>query len=55
MKSKGLWLALIGILVLAVGDCALAETPRQLKLSGLISDYTLASGAVRGTFAVSGP
>jgi hypothetical protein len=41
MKSKSFWwVAQIGVLVLAAGIGALAQTPKPVRFSGLINDYT---------------
>jgi hypothetical protein len=52
MKSKAFWAAHIGVLVLAVSIGALAQTPKQVKFSGLFNDYTPAS--VGGPWQVCG-
>ena len=53
MKSRAFWLvARIGVLVLAVSIGTLAQTPKHVKFSGLINDYTPAS--VGGPWEVRG-
>jgi hypothetical protein len=46
------WVAQIGVLVLAVSTGALAQTPKQVKLSGVINDYTPLTGG--GPWQVAG-
>lgn len=57
MKRRFWWMAQIAALVLMVSFSALAQAPRQIKLSGLISDYTLLSGGgpwdVRGEWSLT--
>ncbi len=58
MKSKFLWYVIcIGVLVLAVSIGALAQSPKQFKLSGLINDYTPANLAgpweIRGDWSMN--
>lgn len=55
MKSKNFWwVAQIGVLVLAVGIGALAQTPVQVNFSGLMNDYTPASVGPVGPWEVRG-
>ncbi len=54
MKSKGFWwVGQIGVLVLAVGVGALAQTQHAVHLRGTLNDYTPATG-VAGPWEISG-
>lgn len=44
-KTFGRAVSLIAVLALAAGSAALAQTPRHMKFSGTINDYTPASTA----------
>ena len=57
MKSRHFWkVAHIGVLVLALGISALAQTPKHMRFRGLFRDYTPANNpaTVAGPWEVGG-